>query len=52
MPVPAYRRLAIDHFSAVVATGLPHRSLTDRVIDDRLLSYEAVLLPLSRTAPR
>jgi hypothetical protein len=47
LPVPHYRNLALGHFDEVASTGVPHRSLTDRVIDDRLLRYEAAILPLS-----
>jgi hypothetical protein len=48
LPASDYRALVEQSFTRVVETRAPAHYLRDRVIDERLRRYEALLLPLSR----
>jgi hypothetical protein len=52
MPVPEFRDLAHRSFSKVVATGEPVHALADRLVDNRMQRYEAIIMPLSADGER
>jgi hypothetical protein len=47
MPVPEFRELARRSFTKVATTGEPLHALADRLVDDRMQHYEAIIMPLS-----
>lgn len=47
LPQAEFSAVARAHFKAVVETGLPYRSMSDGMLDERVMHYEAILLPLS-----
>jgi hypothetical protein len=46
MPVPEFRELSRRSFTKVATTGEPLHALADRLVDDRMQHYEAIVLPL------
>jgi len=47
MPVPEFRDLSQRSFTKVAATGEPVHALADRLVDERMQRYEAIIMPLS-----
>lgn len=47
MPVPEFRDLSRRSFNKVVRTGEPLHVAADRIVDQRMQHYEAILMPLS-----
>ena len=47
LPQAEFSAVARAHFTAVVETGVAHRSVSDRMLDGRVMHYEAILMPLS-----
>lgn len=47
LPQPEFRELTRQTFTKVAITGKPMRVERDRLIDDRALRYETIILPLS-----
>jgi hypothetical protein len=52
MPVPEFRNLSRRSFNKVVRTGAPLHVVADRMVDDRMQHYEAMLMPLSNSGTR
>lgn len=47
MPVPEFRDLSQRSFTKVATTGEPVHALTERLVDERMQRYEAIIMPLS-----
>lgn len=52
MPVPEFRDLSRRSFDKVVGTGEPLHVVNNRMVDDRMQSYESILMPLSSDGDR
>lgn len=52
LPDDSFRSLARQSFTTVAITGRPLHAMRHRVIDDRIYSYETLMLPLSSAPTR
>ncbi|HTW51624.1 MAG TPA: PAS domain-containing protein [Stellaceae bacterium] len=52
MPAPEFRELVTRSFRKVIRSHEPLHALAERLLDDRMQHYEAIILPLSRDGER
>jgi hypothetical protein len=52
LPATNLRDLTIGFYEAMIAAGKPRFTLRDAIVDDKLLRYEIMLLPLSEDGDR
>ena len=52
LPATNLRDLTIGFYEAMIAAGKPRFTLRDAIVDDKLLRYEILLLPLSEDGNR
>jgi hypothetical protein len=52
LPTANLRDLTIGFYEAMIAAGKPRFTMRDAIVDDKLLRYEIMLLPLSEDGDR